>query len=179
MHLIKNGFTILEILMVLLLVGILAAVAVTQLTNYTAEARTSTIKANLQEMRQAIARQTTKMRSHCGLAAGSFPPLATILKNDTTAGEAHPCTPEQVPEAADRRFFASRIPGNSWGPGQSNTIAGCVGAGCTDRATYNCLGEPRNRADGGWCYNVSNGDLWANSARNDEAGSTTGTEYSY
>lgn len=175
----EQGFTLIEILMVLLLVAILAAVAITQFSNYSTEARNAALRSNLQIMRQAIAVQFSQMRLRCAVTSTSYPPLDTLVANDITGGATPPCTAVQVAQATDRRFTASGIPPNPWGPGQSSTVVACAGDGCTTKVTKACTGAARAATDDGWCYNVSTGDFWANSARNDGAGGTTGTEYSY
>jgi type IV pilus assembly protein PilA len=179
MKLNKDGFTLIEILMVLLLVGILTAVAITQFTNYTAEARNTALKGTLEVARKGIINQFSQMRLRCNVSTNAYPPLDTLTNNDITGGSTPPCTTTQVPLSTDRRFSATGIPGNPWGPNQSTTITACSGTGCTNKVANSCAGAARATSDDGYCYNVTTGDFWANSARNDGAGSTTGNEYSY
>ena len=57
-----QGFTLIEILMVMILVAILVTVGVTQFTNFSAESRTNTLRSNLQILRNAIGTQNGQMR---------------------------------------------------------------------------------------------------------------------
>jgi prepilin-type N-terminal cleavage/methylation domain-containing protein len=175
----QQGFTLIEILMVLLLVAILAAVAITQFSNYTPEAKNSALKSDLQVIRQGIATQFSQERLRCGVTTNAYPPLDTLVANDITGGATPPCTAAQVTMSTDRRFTASGMPPNPWGPNQAITVVACSGTGCTNKVTYNCAGTARAATDDGWCYNVTTGDFWANSARNDGNNSTTGNEYTY
>jgi prepilin-type N-terminal cleavage/methylation domain-containing protein len=179
MRLDEKGFTLIEILMVLLLVAILASVAITQFSNYTPEAKNAALKSDLQVVRQGIAIQFSQERLRCGVTTNAYPPLDTLVANDITGGATPPCTTTQVALSTDRRFTVSGMPPNPWGPNQASTVVACSGTGCTTKTTSNCAGTARASTDDGWCYNTTTGDFWANSARNDGLGSTTGNEYNY
>lgn len=50
----KKGFTLVEILIVVVILGILAAIVIPQFTNASEEARESSLKSNLQSLRSQI-----------------------------------------------------------------------------------------------------------------------------
>src|SRR5688572_16673488 len=108
----QSGFTLIEILMVLLLVGILTALGITQFVNFSTEARNNTVKANLKIMRNAIAVQNAQMRLRCGVTSTAWPTMAAIQANDITTSAQ--CTVAQVSNPADRVFVSGGIPINSW-----------------------------------------------------------------
>lgn len=174
----SRGFTLTEILMVMILVSILVAVGVTQFTNFSNNARNNTLQSNLQILRNAIATHNGQMRVRCNVQTNAWPPLANLTANNIT-NAATPCTTTQVPNAADRLFVATGIPVNSWGAVGVNTIVQCTGTGCTNRATACVGGAARTGAADGWCYDVATGNIWANSSRNDGANSNTGNEHTY
>jgi prepilin-type N-terminal cleavage/methylation domain-containing protein len=173
----KSGFTLIEILMVLLLIAILTALGITQFTNFSTEAKNNTVKSNLKILRNAIATQNSQMRLRCNITSTAWPALAAITGNDITAGGQ--CTVVQVGNPADRVFVQGGIPINSWGSTGVNTVNQCTGGGCTARNTQCVGGGARAGTDDGWCYDVNTGDIWADSARNDGANAGTGNEYSF
>jgi prepilin-type N-terminal cleavage/methylation domain-containing protein len=177
----EKGFTLVEILMVVLLIGVLVTMAISQFTNFTKEAKNNSLKASLKVVRNGIATQNAQMRLRCGVTGSTWPPVANLNANDITSG-ATPCTTVQVPNASDRAFVSgSSLPENPWGPATGNTFVACVAPGCAlaTRGTNNCVGAARSNADDGWCYDPSTGEVWANSARNDGLNAATGNEYSY
>jgi len=173
----NKGFTLIEILMVILLIAVLALMGITQFQNYASDAKDATTKANLQVLRRAIATQNAQMRLRCSVTSTSPPPLANLSANDITNG-ASPCTTSQVTNQQDRSFVAGSIPANPWGSAQSNVISTSALTTSAQRATGNCAGGARAAADDGWCYNPTTGEIWANSAHN-TGGSTGGSEYGF
>jgi len=66
----RKGFTLVEILIVVVILGILAAIVIPQFTNASEEARLSSLKSNLQSIRAQL--QLYKMKND------TFPPSATM-----------------------------------------------------------------------------------------------------
>ena len=173
-----KGFTLTEILMVLVLIAILVAVGVTQFTNFSNNSRDATLRSNLQILRNAIATHNGQMRVRCNVQNNVWPPLANINANDIT-NAAVPCTVVQVPNVADRPFVMGPIPINSWGAVGTNAIVQCTLVGCTNRATSCVGGAARVGTADGWCYDVATGNIWANSSRNDGLNANTGLEHTF
>lgn len=174
----SQGFTLIEIMMVLLLVAILAGVGVTQFTNFSTEAKNNTVKSNLKILRNAIATQNAQMRLRCGVTSTVWPALASLSANNIADGNST-CTTTQVANTADRIFVSGGIPVNSWGSTGVNTVVQCTGGGCTTRSTACVGGGARAGTDDGWCYNATTGDFWPNSGRNDGLNAGTGNEYNF
>jgi prepilin-type N-terminal cleavage/methylation domain-containing protein len=173
----RSGFTLIEILMVILLIAVLALMGITQFQNYSTDAKDATTKSNLQVLRRAIAVQNAQMRLRCNVTTSNPPPLANLQANDITTG-ASPCTTTQVSNRQDRAFVSGEIPANPWGSSQSNTIVASTLSTSAQKATGNCGGTARGASDDGWCYNTTTGEIWANSAHN-TGGATGGTEYGF
>jgi prepilin-type N-terminal cleavage/methylation domain-containing protein len=173
----QTGFTMIEMLMVILLVAILAAVAIPQFLDFRLEAKNAAVNASLGAMRTAIANQKGQMILRCDKTADSWPALASLTANDVVTGG--DCTAVQVVSAADRKVVSSPLlPVNAWGPnGGTNTVVACAGAGtgCNQTDATDCAGAAYTAASDGWCYDPATGQIWANSAN------TTGAtpEYTY
>lgn len=174
----ERGFTLIEILMVVLVVGILAAVAIPQFVDFSGDAKNAATQSALSTLRGSIATQYAHMKLRCGAGPGIFPTVAQLNANDITNG-ANPCTTAEVSVVADRKFVtSSALPDNPWGGGAvRNTVAACAGAatGCNKTDATACDGNAYTAASTGWCYNVATGEIWANSANN---GATT-KEYNF
>lgn len=78
----ESGFTLVELLIVVVILGILAAVAIPQFADSTEEARASNLQSNLAVMRNAIEFYRTNHRGkYPGYPSGGGAPTATIATN--------------------------------------------------------------------------------------------------
>lgn len=182
-HLVKRrdqGFTLIEILMVLILIAVLAAVALNSFINFKTEAKDAALRSNLASLRAAIAAQYSQMQLRCGSSAGKFPTIASIEANDVTnnyqaadpSAVASPllhngCDPDpatgEVKVLSERTFVQGGIPANPWAPtadATPNDIIPCsAGDGCTKVKA--CDGTTTYTDN--WCYNEATGEIWSDS----------------
>lgn len=169
------GFTLVEILMILLLVAILSAVAIPQFVDFQTEARNSATQSSLGALRTGIVNQRAQMQLRCN-KTNEWPGIANLNNNDITEGD-DPCDDTQVPDAANTKFVAAEnLPVNPWGSPPSNLATACVGAatGCARGDATGCGGAGFTN---GWCYNTATGEIWADSQNN--GGGAGATEESY
>src|SRR4051812_39048168 len=96
MRLGQKGFTLIEMLMVIMLVAILSAVAIPQFVDFRTEARNGAVQSAVGALRSGIAIQYGQMILRCNSAPGTWPTLAQVVNNDITNGGA-PCTAAMVP----------------------------------------------------------------------------------
>src|SRR3989344_7317250 len=80
----NQGFTLIEILMVILLLGILAAIGITQFKDFSKETRNSSTKSNLQMLRNGISHQYGQERLRCGNSGSAWPSFNNLSANDIT-----------------------------------------------------------------------------------------------
>lgn len=167
----QRGFSLIEILMVLVLIAVLAAIAINAFINFRQEARDSALRANLQVMRNAIAAQYAQMQLRCGTDPGDFPDTDSINANNIADGNST-CTTGQVPIASERQFVQGGIPIPPIGT--SATVENCaVGGGDCTRGN----GTPCGAAfDEAWCYDEATGAFWIDS---DEVDASAASYESY
>ncbi len=155
----KRGFTLIELMGVILVTGILGAVAVPQFMDYRNEARHASAAAIEGNMLSAIKLQTTNAILRCNNPELSHPSIEALRANDITIDNA--CAGVTLP-ISERRFLASdgefppRNPVNGL-----NTIGLAEGV-LEDKNFYS--GTCSSSANGlavGWCYNPYTGALWA------------------
>ena len=166
-----RGFTIIEMVIVILLTSILAAVAIPQFIDYRSEAKNAKTQQFLGTIRVGIANQYAQQILRCGAQAGQWPKAASIQANDVTQG-AGPCTTSgplgQIYVVPEVKFVADhQFPSNPWGTVPAATVIDCQAAG-VPAACNRCNPTGCNNAafSGGWCYDSVTGDFWADSANN-------------
>ena len=165
-----QGFTLIEILMAILLVGILAKLAIDQFTNFDVDARNAATKESLGILRQAIQKHYGMMRLRCGVTNKAFPALSSVSANNIADGGSV-CNTTQVGSTTDRLFVAAGIPDNPWSdPGCTNAERKQVLASPpAANMTVGVYIDPDDLGFGlqcGWIYEVATGRIKAASDQN-------------
>jgi len=147
-RMVKKGFTLVEILIVVIILGILAAIVIPQFTEASAEARVSNLVTNLQTVRsQLLLYKTQHIESWPGSAS------------DATLFGKH------MMQYTDRTGAVAATPSTTYpfGPYLQqvpvNPISGLNTVTITDTAT-DVFAAPGT--DGGWWFNRGTGEFRAN-----------------
>jgi len=173
----KDGFTLIEVLMAVLLVAILATIAITQFTNFTRDTKNASTKESLGILRAAIQKQFSQQQLKCdptGTELNIYPTLEQLQNNDITdnTGWTALCNTTEIPDASDRYFVASGIPRNPWSPSNCGANAAVVLDGGAVNSTNMAAGIPLVDGDlvsvqnCGWVYNQNTGQIKPNSDQN-------------
>lgn len=157
------GFTLIELVMVILLLAILAAVAIPNFQDFRNEARDATVRGSLGGIRSAVAvaRAAISLKEDVGV-----PLYPTILEmQGNTYFGSHPIL--NALATANKRILdgSAGMPVNPWSlatipVNQQNSVYDC--ATVSKSFVRSAAGE----VDFGWCYNPTTGEFWANSDRN-------------
>lgn len=83
---VKRGFTLIEILIVVVILGILAAIVIPQFTDASEEANESAAKSTLQTVRGQVELCRVKSPDVCECTIGDAAALATLLGNMVDEG---------------------------------------------------------------------------------------------
>lgn len=137
----SSGFTLVEVLIVVVIMAVLAATIIPQFTDSTTDAKASTLKFNLHTLRSQIELYRTH---HDGkLPSASLVELTKATNADGTSTGSPPYGP-----------YIRTIPDNPFA--NANTVTTTTGT----------MASPPSSAPGtgGWLYNVTTGDLWADHA---------------
>ena len=131
----RAGFTLVELVIVIVVLGILAAVAIPKFFDFTTDAKEAACKGALGAVRSAIA----NYYAYSATPAGGGSPTWPTLQQLTTVGT----------------VLEQDFPENPYSTGQTKSA---VVAGTT-------LGTPVTQGTtGAWCYKASTGEFWANTA---------------
>ena len=153
----KAGFTLVEILIVVVILGILAAIVIPQFTNASESARTSSLYTQLQTIRSQL--QLYQVQHN-----GDYPTVAEL--NDATnpwsvmvmytdeAGD-----PVAAPDATHEFGpYLQQAPANPFVPVGVNTV---VVAATTTDVTTEAAGMAASTATAGWVYDPDTGAIAA------------------
>lgn len=151
-RMVKKGFTLVEILIVVIILGILAAIVIPQFTEASAEARISNLVTNLQTVRsQLLLYKTQHIESYPGSASD-----AALFG-------------QQMTQYTDAAGTVSAVPSTTYtfGPYLQqvpiNPLSGLSTVTITDTAT-DVFTAPATGSDGGWWFNRGTGEFRANLA---------------
>jgi len=133
----KAGFTLIEILIVVVIMAVLAATVIPQFTESTADAKASSVLFNLHTLRSQIQLYRTH---HDGLRPSAD--LNELLKKTNAAGT----------QTGDTPFgpYLTKIPENSF---TNSATVKSVTAAPTDTDVTDT---------DGWLYNATTGEIWIN-----------------
>jgi len=135
----KRGFTLVEILIVVVILGILAAIVIPQFTDASTQAKTSSVKTDLQTLRSVI--QLYKAQHNDDLPS-------------TSSGGAN--FVESLTESTDVYGATS---GTTYGPYLiSIPVNGFSGS---STVTIGQAASPVVDSNTGWYFNDSTGEIWA------------------
>jgi general secretion pathway protein G len=134
----QSGFTLVEILIVVVIMAVLAATIIPQFADSTKDAKASTMKFNLHTLRSQIELYRTH---HDGrLPSGTLEELTkqTDISGTIGTGAAYPYGP-----------YVRQLPNNPFTDSNAVTVitvSPATAANCTNT--------------GGWLYNATTGELW-------------------
>ena len=157
----KSGFTLVEILIVVVILGILAAIVIPQFSQASTEARVSSVKSNLQIVRSQI--ELYKIQHGDTLPAGTATELVTRPTTKTNSdGDAYTAAMEA---AGDPSYgpYMQKWPENAVNQNGSGVDGSGApdGSGISVVTTDPAIDALDATGTLGWVYNSETGDCFA------------------
>jgi len=144
----RVGFTLIEVLIVVMIMAVLAATIIPQFSSSTKDAKTSSLQFNMHTLRSQIEMyKVHHLGNYPAITNGALPQLtsATNVQGQTgTAGTNYPYGP----------YIDQQLPANPFD--NSNKVTAVATPGQKPTAAVG--------ADGGWQYDASTGAIWPNNA---------------
>jgi len=158
---VSKGFTLVEILIVVIILGILAAIVIPQFTQASTEARVSNLRTNLQTIRSQLLlyRMQHDNEAYPGPDEAGFTAKMTTYTNAAGAAVATPDTDHPLGP------YLQSIPVN---PMSGSKVV---------RVEDGVFTAPAVGSDGGWWFNSTTGEFKADLATSDDHETADGTAY--
>lgn len=135
----QKGFTLIELMIVVAIIGILAAVAIPKFAQMLEKAREGATKGNVGAIKSAV----------------------SIFYGDNTG-----IFPTSLTDTLFKNYLSSIPPMKVTHPGSGNPLSGSSTKITTSNAViYEAIGAAS--ADDGWKYNLVSGDVWVNNSQTD------------
>jgi len=141
----KSGFTLVEILIVVVILGILAAIVIPQFTNASTEAKQSSLQSDLQMLRSQIELYKIQHNDFLPCAQGETFLVAML---DYTLADG---TVSAKGVVGAQGPYMRKIPSNQFVVANADVVTEAAGGVCPADGTY------------GWWYDTTTGDIRANS----------------
>jgi general secretion pathway protein G len=166
------AFTLVEILIVVVILGILASIVIPQFSNASTEARENTLKDDLRYLRVQIQVFQAQHMDHApGYPGGNTSATATETDfvNQMTECSDDECNLSVTPTAVYQFGpYLTRMPEN---PVNGSSEIKIIGAGVT------MAPDPADAGKYGWLYQPSTQQVMANLTGNDSTGNTPFSQY--
>jgi len=109
----QGGFTLIELVIIIVVLGILAAVAIPKYTDISAEAREASARAALGSLRSGISIWYANQAVQTGIP--SWPPLDSLLPPGIVMEQAIPANPYQNDPDSSANIIAGLVKGTVYG----------------------------------------------------------------
>ena len=137
----RSGFTLIEVLIVVVIMAVLAATIIPQFSASTDDAKDSSLRFNMHTLRSQIELYKIHHNTYPAISDGKLPQLTSATNAGGTVG-----TGDSFPYGP---YIADELPGNPYNNNDNTVVAGD--------------GSAVVEGGAGWQYNAATGGIWPNS----------------